>query len=191
MRRFVTALVLLSVVASPALAAEGGSPNMLSPNGGLMFWTLVIFFVFFGVLAKFAFKPIIAAVEAREAALQKAISDAQQMRDEAAKLLAEQQEKLAGARAEAQDLIAQGRAAADRLRADLIEQAKVEQTAMLDRARKEIEVEKTKAIAELRSEAVDLALKGAGKVIEKNLDDAGNRALIESFLVSVGTSQGR
>ncbi len=185
MRRFLSALVLVALSASPALAADGASPNLLAPNGGLMFWTLLIFAVFFGVLAKFAFKPIVAAVEAREQSLQQAIADAQRLRDEAAKLQAEQQAKLDAARAEAQQLIADGRAAADRLRADLMASAQAEQAAMLDRARQEIVAEKTRAIADLRREAVDLALMGAGKVIEKNLDDAANRQLVESFLASV------
>jgi F-type H+-transporting ATPase subunit b len=56
---------------------------------------------------------------------------------------------------------------------------------MLERARREIESEKTRAIADLRREAVDLAIAGAGKVIEKNLDDDSNRRIVESFLSSI------
>ena len=56
---------------------------------------------------------------------------------------------------------------------------------MLTRARADIEAEKVKAIADLRREAVELAIAGAGKVIEKNLDSASNRQLVESFLASV------
>jgi F-type H+-transporting ATPase subunit b len=56
---------------------------------------------------------------------------------------------------------------------------------MLGRARQEIESEKARAIADLRREAVDLAIAGAGKVIERNLDEAANRQLVESFLASV------
>lgn len=60
---------------------------------------------------------------------------------------------------------------------------------MLERARREIEGEKQRAIAELRREAVDLAIAGAGKVIEKNLDDASNRRIVESFLSSIPAQQ--
>jgi F-type H+-transporting ATPase subunit b len=56
---------------------------------------------------------------------------------------------------------------------------------MLDRARREIEAEKVRAVAELRREAVDLAIAGASKVIEKNLDEASNRRIVESFLASI------
>ncbi|MCU0623311.1 MAG: F0F1 ATP synthase subunit B [Gemmatimonadaceae bacterium] len=185
MRRALLTLVVLCASASPLFASEGGG-NLLSPNGGLMFWTLIIFAIFFGILWRFALPALVGAVEAREQSLRDALDAAARDREAAAAKLAEVEAQLAGARTEAQQLIANGRSAADKLRADLIEQAKAEQTAMLDRARKEIDNEKARAIDDLRREAVELALKGAGKVIEKNLDDATNRQLVESFLASVG-----
>ena len=60
---------------------------------------------------------------------------------------------------------------------------------MLDRARREIESERDRAIAQLRKEAVDLALAGASKVIEQNLESEKNRQLVESYLASIGTLQ--
>src|SRR5690606_7870321 len=98
---------------------------------------------------------------------------------------AEQQASLDAARADAQRLIADGRATAEKLKASMLEETKTQQQAMLDRARRELENEKARAIAELRREAVDLALAGASKVIAKNLDDAGNRKLVEEFLASI------
>ena len=73
------------------------------------------------------------------------------------------------------------------MRADLIEQTRKEQQDMLERARRDIESEKDKAIAQLRREAVDLALAGASKVIEQNLESQKNRQLVESYLASIGT----
>lgn len=185
--RSLTVAALSVLAPAVASASEGGNTNLLSPNGGLMVWTLLIFAIFLGILWKFALPALLGAVEAREQALRDALASAKADREAAAAKLAEIEAQLAGARTEAQALIAQGRAAADKFRADLIEQAKAEQTAMLDRAKRDIENEKTLAIADLRREAVDLALLGAGKVIEKNLDDAANRALVESFLSSVGS----
>jgi F-type H+-transporting ATPase subunit b len=60
---------------------------------------------------------------------------------------------------------------------------------MLERARSEIQGEKNNAIAELRREAVELAIAGASKVIEKNLDDQSNRKIVESFLSSIPAAQ--
>ena len=168
-----------------AIAAQEGKADLLSPNGGLMFWTIVIFVLLLIVLSRFAFKPMLAAVEARERALQSAIDDARRDREEAARVLAEHRAQLEQARNEAQKLIADGRATADKLRTDLLEQTKAQQQEMLERARRDIDTEKTNAIAALRREAVDLAIAGAGKVIERNLDTDANRKRVQTYLGSV------
>ena len=187
---------VLALIIAPALAVaqdtaeHAADTNLLSLHGGLMFWTLVIFIILLFVLSKYAFKPITAAVVAREAALQKAIDDAWRDREEAARVLAEHRAALDAARADAQRLIVEGREAGERVRAEITEQARAEQQEMMERVRREIGSEKERAIAELRREAVDLAIRGAGKVIERNLDDAANRRLVEEFLASVSTTRG-
>ena len=187
MRVALSSTLLLVLAARPALAApagEGGG-GLMSPSGGLMFWTLLIFAALFLILQKFAFPPILAAVEARERALQDAIDRAKADREEAARLLAEHRAQIEGARNESQKLIADARAAGERMRAQMTEETRLQQQEMLDRARREIETEKSRAIAEMRREAVDLAIAGASKVIERNLDDQQNRRLVESFLCSI------
>jgi F-type H+-transporting ATPase subunit b len=168
-----------------AAVQEGESVNLLSPEGGLMFWTLIIFIVLMVVLSKFAFKPMLAAGEAREKALQDAIDAAKRDREESERVLAEHRAQLEKARGEAQKLIADGRATAEKLRNDLIEQTRAQQQEMMERARRDIENEKNNAIASLRREAVDLAIAGAGKVLERNLDSESNRKLVEGYLSSV------
>jgi F-type H+-transporting ATPase subunit b len=186
MRTLLRSLVISVLAAAPALAQEeAGRPDLLSPSTGLMAWTLIIFIVLAFILSRFAFGPITAAVRAREQALEDAINGAKRDREEAARLLAEHRAALDASRGEAQKLIADARVAAERVRAELVEQAHAEQTSMLTRARQEIESEKARAIGELRREAVDLAIAGAGKVIDRNLDQAANRQLVESFLASV------
>jgi F-type H+-transporting ATPase subunit b len=150
-----------------------------------MFWTLVIFVVLLFVLSRFAFKPMLAAVEAREAALQEALNRAARDREEAAKLLAEHRAQLEAARGEAQRLIAEGRATGEKMRADMLEATRSQQVELMERAKRDIEHEKVRAIAQLRQEAVDLAIAGAGKVIERNLDSDANRRLVEGFLASL------
>ena len=138
------------------------------------------------ILSKFAFGPITAAVRSREQALEDAIAAAKKDRDDAAKLLEEHRRQIEAARGDAQRLIAEGRAAAEVMRGQMLETTRTQQQELLDRARRDIDAEKVKAIAELRREAVDLAIAGASKVIERNLDDAGNRALVESYLAGIG-----
>lgn len=182
MRIFLQTAILLATLATPAYAAEEGKFNILSPEGGVMFWTLIIFILLLIVLSRYAFKPMLAAVEAREASLQAAIDQAARDRAEAARLLAEHRAQLDAARGEAQRLIADGHATAEKLRGELLDATRAQQAELMERAKRDIEAEKTRAIAELRREAIDLAIAGAGKVIERNLDDAGNRALVEKFL---------
>ena len=189
MRTPLLSAALIALAAAPAAAQEeGGRPNLLEPHAGLMFWTLVIFVLLLIVLSKFAFKPLIAAVEARERSLEDAIEGAKRDREAAATLLAEQRAGIERARVEAQQFIAEGRAAGDKLRADMLEQTRQQQEELLARARREIESERERAVADLRREAIDLAIAGAGRVIERNLDDQGNRRIVESFLASVGTT---
>jgi F-type H+-transporting ATPase subunit b len=187
---FVAPALLLAnaaVAAAQEAAPAGGSLMSLQVN--LMFWTLLIFVILYFILSKFAFGPITAAVEAREKALEDAIEGAKRDRAAAATLLAEHQAAIESARGEAQKLIGEGRAVSEKMRADLLETTRKEQQGMLERARRDIDAEKDKAIAQLRKEAVDLALAGASKVIETNLDSAKNRQLVESYLSSLGSLQ--
>jgi F-type H+-transporting ATPase subunit b len=179
-----------SLLAQEEHAAEGGSANLFDPRAGLMFWTLIIFVFLLIVLSKYAYKPMLAAVEAREAALEKALGDAKRDRDAAAILLAEQQKALVEARGEMQKALNDGRAAAEALRAEMLEKVKAEGADMLDRARREMQAEKDNAIVELRREAVDLAISGASKVIGRNLDSDTDRSLVESFLAGLEAPKG-
>ncbi|HKT09419.1 MAG TPA: F0F1 ATP synthase subunit B [Gemmatimonadaceae bacterium] len=178
-------LVLGNALPLAAQAQHAEPPKLLNANGGLMFWTLVIFLVTLFVLTKFAFKPITKAVEAREKALEDAIENAKHDRDEAAKLLEEHKKLVAQAHADAQRFVVEGRAAGEKVRAEIVEQAHREQQQVLERARQEIEAERQQAMVELRRDAVNLAVRGASKVIEKNLDDETNRKVVESFLASL------
>ncbi|HEX6598083.1 MAG TPA: F0F1 ATP synthase subunit B [Gemmatimonadaceae bacterium] len=191
MRTLLRSLALLAATAAPAIAQESGSAaapapvNLLSPNYGLMAWTLIIFVILAIVLAKFAFGPITRSVEAREQALDDAMNAAKRDREEAARLLAEHRAALDASRAEAQKIIADAREAGERVRSEILEHAHTEQAHLLERTRQEINSEKIKAIADLRREAVELAIAGASRVIEKNLDQPTNRQIVESFLSTV------
>jgi F-type H+-transporting ATPase subunit b len=177
---------ILPLVVPNVLAAqeESSKVDLLTPHGGLMVWTLVIFVGLFFILSRYAFGPITRAVEAREQALQDAIDQAKKDREEAARILAEHRTQLEGARGEAQRIIAEGRTVGEKLRTDMLEETRAEQQELLERARREIAGERDRAIAQIREEAVDLAIAAAGKVIEKNLDDSANRKLVEGYIAS-------
>jgi F-type H+-transporting ATPase subunit b len=183
------AIALASSVVMPTLSlaqdhapAAGAPPGLLTVDGGLMVWTLIVFAAIATILYKFAFPPILGAVKSREEALTKAIEEARADREAAAKLLVDQKAAIDTARGEAQKIIAEGRATAEAMKTQMLDETRKQQQDLLDRAKRDIESEKTAAIADLRREAVGLAISAAGKVIEKNLDDASNRQLVEKFL---------
>ena len=185
MLKSTTLIAMQLLLALPVAAQDEPKSNLLKPDAGLMFWTVVIFLLLFAILAWKAYPAILGAVEAREKALNDALESAKKDREAAAAALAEQQKKLEQTREEAQKLIAEGRAAGDKVRVDVIAQAKAEHDAMLERARAEIQAERDRALLELRREAVELAVRGASKVLEKNLDDAANRKIVDDYLASI------
>ncbi|MGH7670376.1 MAG: F0F1 ATP synthase subunit B [Gemmatimonadaceae bacterium] len=182
--RSIAYAIPMMLAASPLLAqeGEGAGSSLVSLRSSLMFWTLLIFLVLFWLLTKFAFKPITAAVEAREKSLEEALNAAKRDRDEAAALLAQHRAQIEAARGEAQQVIADARDTAEKMHNDMLEKAHAEQQATVERAVAEIRREKERAVAELRREAVDMAIAGASRVIEENLDSDKNRKLVERFL---------
>ena len=165
------------------------SQGLMSIQVNLMFWTLVIFGILFWILKRFAFPVILSAVEAREKALADALEGAKKDRDEAARILAEHRSQIEAARDDAQKFIADARVLSEKSRADMLERTRTEQQELLERAKRDIAGERDKAIAQLRKEAVNLAIAGASKVIEANLDTEKNRVLVESFLSSLATEK--
>lgn len=179
----------LALLQEHAPAAD--QPGLMDIRLNLMFWTLIIFGALFLILYKKVFPVILGAVEAREKALAAAIEAAKKDRDDAARFLAEHKASIASARDEAQKLIAEARGVSEKSRADMLERTRLEQQELLERARRDIGNERDKAIAELRREAVDLAIAGASKVIEENLDSDKNRKIVETFLSSLSDAKGK
>jgi F-type H+-transporting ATPase subunit b len=190
MRKLLTLLTAMIVTAGPLAAQEAEAPKggLLTPSGGLMVWTLIIFLLVLAILSWKAYPAILASVRAREKALEDAIAAAKKDRDEAAALLAEHRKAIEAARDEAQKIVTDARASGEKVRTDVIEQAHREQQAILERARTEIMAERDRAIAELRRQTVELAVRAASKVIERNLDVESNRVVVENFLASIAPS---
>lgn len=166
-------------------AAEEAPKGPFAMNPGVSIWTLVIFLVLVVVLAKTAWPAILKAVEERERKIQAQLDQAEKANQDAQRVLADYQEKLAAARNEAQQLLAAGRQAAEKAREEIMARSRAEHEDMLARARREIVAEREKALAELRSEAVELSLAAAGKVLERNLDSEADRRLVREYLDSL------
>ncbi|MEX0912796.1 MAG: F0F1 ATP synthase subunit B [Gemmatimonadota bacterium] len=170
---------LLFGTATDASAAEGG---LLTPSSGLMFWTILTFVVVLVVLWKMALPPILSAVEAREQQIRDLIAEAERDREAAQAALAEQTHLLEETRASVQDLVAEGRTAGERVRDEVIAEARRTAEEIATRARREVRQELDSALQELRLEAVDLAMAAAGKLVDRNLDSDDNRRLVRDYL---------
>lgn len=177
-------LVALLMAVSPGAlwaAAEGTTP-LFSVNLGTTVWTTLVFFALLTILWRFAWGPILAAVEAREMAIQSALDEAARRQAEAQKLLEENRQQLAEARRHASELLAEAKAAGEKVRKELEERARVEGQAIVERARQEIERERDSALDMLRKESVELALAAASRLMQENMSQAKDRQFVERFL---------
>ncbi|MCB1164428.1 MAG: F0F1 ATP synthase subunit B [Candidatus Krumholzibacteriia bacterium] len=172
-----------------ATAEEGGRKfGLLSPDPGLILWTVLTFFVLLILLRKTAWGPIVDGLDRREENIRAALKEADEAREESRKVLAEQQAALAEARKEAQGIIDQGAAMAKTLHAELVTKAQAEAGEILASARREIQLEADRARESLRAEVVDLSLQVAGKLLERSLGDADHERLAREFMSEVEKS---
>ena len=179
-------LVLAASLPRTLWAQGGGGGGLYDINTGLSVWTLVVFGMLVFLLGRYAWGPILGAVEAREKGIQSALDEAAARNAEAARLLAEHKEQLADARRQANDLMAEGKAAGETLRREIEEKARAEAQSMVERARREIERERDAALEMLRRESVELALAAASRLLQENLDQPKDRALVERYLNELG-----
>jgi F-type H+-transporting ATPase subunit b len=162
-------------------AASSGS-FLISPNVGLMIWTLLLFGISMYVLAKLAFPRISEALDKRQHAIEESIEHAEQVRGEADKLLAEYRERLQEARKQAEEIIARSRKAAEVHEQEALEAGKDKREQMLEQTRRDIESETRRAITEIRREVADLTVLATEKVTRKTLNDDDQRRLVEDAL---------
>ena len=166
-------------------AAEAAPKGPFAINPGVSFWTLVIFGILFAVLAWKGWPALLKQVEEREKRIAAQIAAAEKANQDAQRLLADYQQKLARAQGEAQEVLAAGRQAAEKAREEILARARAEHEELIARARREITAEREKALADLRGEAVELSLAAAGKVLERNLDSEADRRLVREYLDSL------
>ena len=164
--------------------------SLFSVNLGLAFWTLLTFLTLLFILGKYAWGPLLGALDKREKGIQGNIDDAKRQRDEAEALLAEYREQLAEGRRQAQAMVAEGREAADALRKELEAKAREETQVMLANARREITREREAAVEAVRRESVDVALAVASRLLSERLDSQRDRQLAMDYIDDLSDSEG-
>lgn len=159
------------------------------PDPGLYIWTIVTFLLLLVAFNKLAWKPLKATLQAREQLIEKAIEDARQAKLEVQRLQGESARILADARAEADSIVARTREDANRFREELKQKAQVEAANVVKNAQRLIELETTRALQQIRAEAVDLSVAIASKILQRNVSTEDNRRLIEETFKQIESTQ--
>ena len=155
---------------------------LVQPDPGLFIWTILTFLVLLGLLAKFAWRPLLKALEARQEAIKKSLEDADRAKEELARMQQESAKIIEQARVEADSILSRTRSDADRLREELKVRAKEEADTMIRNAEQQIQLQTRQALQQVREEVGDIAVTIASKLLERNLTNEDNDRLIRETL---------
>ncbi|MHA7131351.1 F0F1 ATP synthase subunit B [Algoriphagus namhaensis] len=157
--------------------------DLITPGTGLIFWQLIGFLGLLFILIKFAWKPMLAALEEREGSIESALKSAEIARNEMANLKAENEKLLAEARKERDMILAKAHETSTKM----IEDAKADSikagNEMIEKAKAVIETEKKAALAEVKTQVATLTLEVTEKLLRKNLsEDKAQKELVDEFV---------
>ncbi|MDF2158869.1 F0F1 ATP synthase subunit B [Algoriphagus sp. CAU 1675] len=157
--------------------------DLISPSSGLIFWQLFGFLALLFILVKFAWKPMLAALEERESSIENALKSAELARNEMANLKAENEKLLAEARLERDAILAKAQEASNKMIEEAKEEAGKQGAQLIENAKAVIETEKKAALAEVKTQVAVLTLEVAEKLLRKNLsDDKAQKELVDEFV---------
>ncbi len=160
---------------------------LVQPDPGLFIWTILTFLVLVALLAKFAWRPLLDALENRRYTIARALEDAQKARQELEHLQRESAEMMRQARVEAESIVSRSRSDAEALREELKQKSRAEAASIVKNAEKQIQMETARAVQQIRSEAVELSVAIASKILKRQVSKEDHEALIEDTLKQVET----
>jgi F-type H+-transporting ATPase subunit b len=181
-------LASILLIAQETGGEEESGNFLVSPELGLMIWTLLAFSITLFVLNKLAFPRIAEALDKRRKAIEDSIEHAEQAKREADELLEEYRARLREAREQADDITVRARKAADGLAEETKAQASQQREELMERTRRDIEAETKRALDEIRKEVANLTVIATEKVTRKSLTPEDHRRLIEEALGEVDFS---
>jgi len=162
---------------------------LVQPDPGLYIWTILTFLVLLTLLAKFAWGPLLKALESRQETIRRSLDDAQKAKAELERIQQESAQIVRQARVDADAIITQSRADGAQLREEIRAKAKEDADGIIKNAERQIQLETTRAIQQIRHEAIDLSVEIASKIIQRNLTKEDNEKLIAEALRQVETRQ--
>jgi F-type H+-transporting ATPase subunit b len=160
---------------------------LVQPDPGLFIWTILTFLVLVTLLARFAWRPLLQALDSRQELIRKSLDNAQQAKQELERLQHESAQIIRQARIDAEAVVAQSRSDAAKLREEMRQKAKAEADGIVRNAERQIQLETQRALQQIRKEAVDLSVMIASKILRRNLTKEDNEKLIEEALKQVET----
>jgi F-type H+-transporting ATPase subunit b len=152
---------------------------LVRPDIGLYIWTIVTFLLLLVAFVYLAWRPLKATLQAREDSIRQSLEDARQAREELQRLRAESAQMLAEARKEADTILSRTREDANRFRDEMKEKAQGEAAVIVKNAERRIEMETTRALQQIRTEAVEFSVAIASKILQRNVSKEDNERLIE------------
>jgi F-type H+-transporting ATPase subunit b len=155
---------------------------LVQPDPGLYIWTIVTFLILLALLARFAWRPLLDALEQRQAAIQKSLDDARQARQELERVQAEAQRILAEARTQAGEVVSRTRSDAAAFGEEMKQKARTDADALVKHAERQIEMQTSRALETIRHEAVDLSVAIASKILRRDISKEDNERLIQDTL---------
>jgi F-type H+-transporting ATPase subunit b len=153
--------------------------ELLTPSFGLIFWTLLAFIIVFFILKKFAWKPILKALNDREKGISDSLETADRVRAEMSQLKSENEELLAQAREERAAMLKEARDIKDRIVNDAKEQAKTEASKIMAETQQAIEQQKMAAMTDVKNQIGTMVIEVAEKILRKEL---GNKEAQEAHI---------
>ena len=144
--------------------------GIVTPDFGLIFWMTLSFLLVLFILRKYAWKPILKSLKAREDSIHEALNAAERAKDEMDGLKSDNEKILQEARVEREKLLRDARDVKDKILADAKGEAKIETDKMISIAKTQIQDEKLTAINEIKEKVVSLSIEIAEKVIKNSLD---------------------
>lgn len=157
---------------------------LITPDPGLIIWTIVIFGLLVLILSKFAFKPIVSSLKDRQDSIETALNAANKAKEEMSQLVAKNEELLLEAKEERNIMLLEAKDIATKIVEESREKAKKEYTKLIDNARKDFEAERLSAMMQLKNEAGKLAVDIAEKLVRKELTDKKSQEELVSSLIN-------
>lgn len=165
--------------------------KLLSPDSGLLIWTVVTFLCLVFILKKVAWGPLLQAIEEREARLKAEREAAEAARASAEKIKAELEAQLSGAQAKARELVAQATKDSEALKAQLKSAAESDAQKIRDKTMAELGEEKDRLVRELRKEVAGLSIMAAERLIRKSVDEGVQKTVLEGFYKDLEQQKGK